>query len=207
MPPQVDRRLVAALTVSFLLVAAVIGTAIYLRQVDDGCDRWEEQLQELSRSLTRHRLAKGTGRIAAVEDLESLTLPCPKVGEARDVCAAAYRHIILAEQEQKRAKSMVGRIQKAVASLEEPHKTVALRRLLQNASISDIAEELELSEEVAQHTLDTALAKIGPDRLTDLHKTFEGAIKESDRHIETGTKQNDACDVAFKRLLEEAQNR
>lgn len=209
-PPEettVDRRLVAALTVAFILVASVIAAALYLRQADDGCGRWEEQLNELSSSLTRHRRAKGTGRIAAVEDLESLKLPCKKVGEARDVCAAAYRHIVLAEREQKRAKATVGRIHKAVASLEEPHKTVALRRMLQNDSIHDIAEELDLTEEEAQLALTTALAKLGPDRLTELHKTFEKAIKESDRHIKVGTEQNDACDVAFKRLLEDAQSR
>lgn len=205
--PRLDVRLAIALGLAAALVAAVIVLAVIRGRPGDRCGDWEQQLAALSESMTRHRAAEGRARLVAIDDLEALDLTCSKVSTARDVCAGAYREILLAEDAQARARAAVARIEEAVGGLEEPYRTAARQRLLENASYEAIGQALGVTPGEAEATVTEALLRLDPDRLGRLHDEFEQALRLSDGHLQAGRERNEGCDRAFKRLLEEAQVR
>jgi type II secretory pathway pseudopilin PulG len=205
--PRIDVRLTVALAIAGVLVAAVVVVAVTRSRRGDRCGDLERQLAALSESMTLHRQAKGAARLAAIEDLEDLDLRCAKVSKAREVCAGAYREILLAEDAQSRARGAVKRIEEAVGGLDEPWRTAARRRVLENASFEAIAQELGVPPDQAEATVTEALLRLGQDRLAQLHDEFEQSLQLSDDHLKAGRERNEGCDQAFKRLLEEAQDR
>lgn len=201
-----DPKLVIGLTLSFLFVTTIITYAV-LTHEDDGCSRWESQVAELSTALTRHRLVEGRRRLSALQALESLSLPCAKVDSARDACVAAYRQLLLAKREQRRAKRAVKTLEKAVAELDEPLREVARQRIIKNHEINEIADALSLTREETRERVSKAMLEIGPDRLERLHGEFEAAVKSAAEHVKNGDRENKRCDIAFKQLVEQSQSR
>lgn len=201
-----DRKLLAAIALSvFMLVAALTYTLLGAGRGE--CRNWEGQLETLSRSLTRLRLAKGEGRMAAITALDELELPCAKVAVVRDECAEASRQLARAEQQQLQAKGLLGQLEGAVDRLDEPARSVAKRRLLQSETLVTIADDLDLTPDQARRSLDTALEQLDPGRLEKLQGEIEAAIERSEKHVEIGAIHNKRCDRGFKLLIDQGQRR
>jgi DNA-directed RNA polymerase specialized sigma24 family protein len=199
--------LAIVLALSGLVVIAIAAYAIDRARPRDRCDDWEQQLEALTESMTRHRTADGLNRLVAIEDLERLELGCSKVAKARDLCAGAYREILLAEDEQTKAKAALKGITRAVERLDDPWRGVARLRVLESAPMESIARELGLPQDEVERTYYEALEKLGRDDVEALSGEFERAMKQSDQHLQISRQRNDGCDRSVKRLLEEAQDR
>ncbi len=179
--------------------------AVVITRSADPCTRWERQLNELTRGLTKHRLARGNARPVAISVLEELNLPCAKVASVREDCVAAYRALLVAESRQNEAKAVIARLRKAVNGLSEPQREIARRRFLENQSLTDIGRDLQIEDVLARQRLDAAVKAIGPGQLAALDSEFETAVNRSQEQLRSAADHNFACDAALKRLVEEAQ--
>jgi hypothetical protein len=203
-----DRGRTARIAVGAVAALALVAaTAVFIvrSRPDPGCGDWETQFDVLSEGLALYVRSKGPAQLTALDHLDALDLRCDRVAKARDVCAEVYRHLLLAEVEHARAKQALGELERAVAGLDEPLRSVAEHRFIENEATFEIAEKLELRpDEVRQH-LESARKALGPDRITEIHGRFEKAVGEAKRHVDAARGGNEACDAAYKRLLEEEQ--
>jgi len=204
-PPALFRRWMLWLAATAIALFAT--TALLLiRQAGDTCRSWEGQLAELNRAMTRHRLAEGDRRGAALQQLEQLDLPCDEVDRVRDDCLAAYRHLYDAEHRHHLAKGALQTIEKAIETLAEPWRGLAESKYLDGHDNATIAQRQQLTPEEVQRQLDEALQKLGTERMTQLHQTFEEAHTTSAHHVASARTFNDRCDRGYKVLLERSQN-
>jgi hypothetical protein len=200
----VDRKLVAALSLSFVVVCTVIAITGY-RSCRDECSDWDDQIRLLDTYLSAYVRTKGPSRLEALASIQRLDLPCDKVAQARNLCLRAYRNLERAEAEHDRAKSFLDRIEKAIKTLGPSERDIAGRKLLDGEDLETIALKTNLPVGEVSRRLEAAEKKLQSYDLPRLHREFEEAVERSDDLLRAAQQTNEDCDGTFKRLLRESQ--
>lgn len=205
-PRETSRRTRLAVGITGgALIAAATAAVLIIGRPQPGCEHWEAELDLLSEGLAAYVRAKGIQRVTALDNLEGMKLRCGRVEEARALCAGVYKNLHLAEVEHDRAKQALADLERAVGGLDEPTKTVAELRFIDNETLASIAERTKLSTEEVRRQLDLAREAVGAERISELHDRFDEAVKASKAHVAAARDGNEVCDAAYKRLLEEEQ--